>query len=167
MRMDAIELLTSQHAEIRALFARMSENGADGASRRARRLLSAHLCDLLATHLIVEEHWFYPALENSDTEDLLLRSAEEHLSAKRIIADLVTMDPDAWTFAPKFSVLVHQVLDHMDEEERVLFPLAHSLLTREDMLRLGADMEAHAGRLLAGEPRLRLFAETDSAAPIY
>ena len=164
--MDALEFLSSQHSEIRALCNRL-DGGTDTASRRARRLLAAHLCDLIATHMVCEERWFYPALESAATEEHLLRSSEEHLSAKRFIADLVRMDPDAWTFAPKLHVLAHQVLEHIEEEERLLFPLAHALLTREELLRIGADMEAHAGGLLAGEPRLRVLAETDSAAPIY
>lgn len=163
--MDAIELLSGQHAEIRALCARMAGNAP--ASRRARRLLAAHLCDLLATHLMVEERWFYPALETAATEDRLLRSSEEHLVAKRLISDLVNMDPDAWNFAPKLAVLSRHVVQHIDEEEDFLFPLAHALLKREDLLRIGADMEGHAIRLLAGEPRLRIASETDSAAPIY
>lgn len=164
--MDAIELLLAQHGEIRALCARMDGAG-DGASRRARRLLSAHLCDLLATHMMVEERWFYPALETGTTEDQLLRSVEEHLSAKRIIADLVHLEPDGWNFAPKLHVMAKQILDHIEEEERTVFPLARSLLSREVLLRVGADMEAHAARLLAGEPRLRMISEIDSAAPIY
>ena len=163
--MEAIELLSSQHREIRMLCERM--NGGENASRRARRLLAAHLCDLLAVHIVVEERWFYPALENPGTEDRLLQNAEEHLSAKRIIADLVTLEPDSWSFAPKLAVLTRQILIHMEEEERILFPLAKTLLTRDELLRVGTEMEAHAARLLAGEPRLRIAAEIDSAAPIY
>jgi hypothetical protein len=77
------------------------------------------------------------------------------------------MDPDAWSFAAKLAVLSRQVLDHIEDEEGSLFPLAQSLLKREDLLRIGADMEGHAIRLLAGEPRLRIQSETDSAAPVY
>jgi hypothetical protein len=41
---------------------------------------------------LIEEMIFYPAAKYAETEEILQAAVEEHLSVKRIIADLVQLD---------------------------------------------------------------------------
>ena len=88
--MDAIEFLTQQHRELERLF-----DDFEGASERAKKKkleLSRKISDLLAAHAAIEEKIFYPAAKDARTEEQLREAVEEHLSVKRIIADLVDLE---------------------------------------------------------------------------
>ena len=61
---------------------KVSEDAAEHA-----RLL-AEVGDELTVHIASEEEIFYPAVRAKRTEDVLLESLEEHLSLKRLLADL-------------------------------------------------------------------------------
>ena len=85
---DVLQLLTSQHAAVDALFEKI-EN-----SRGDRAALLTQLADNLAAHATVEEKIFYPAVMAKSTSDKLHESVEEHLQIKRVLADLLAMKPD-------------------------------------------------------------------------
>ncbi len=61
------------------------------------------MADKLAAHAAIEERLFYPAVESSKTEDLVLESAEEHLSIKRVLADMLSMKGRRRAFDAKLS----------------------------------------------------------------
>ena len=86
--MNAIELLETQHEEVKSLFDRIEK-----ANGEARRQLFEEIADHLAVHSAIEEKHFYPATRAARTEELLQQAVEEHLSVKRIVADLLEMDP--------------------------------------------------------------------------
>jgi hemerythrin superfamily protein len=99
------------------------------------------------------------------TEDILLESLEEHLSLKRLLADLVALAPAQRTFEPKFKVLKEQVEHHHKEEEEHLFPKVRSLLDDAERRTLGSEMLAHQQRLQSeGDPRENVVHETVAAA---
>src|ERR1700712_2505214 len=122
--MDAINLLTSQHREMEALMKRVF----DTEETKAKQKYFAQAADQLTTHIASEEQIFYPAVRAKRTEDILLESLEEHLSLKRLLADLLTLDSQAQTFVPKFKVLSEQTVHHHKEEEEHLFPKVRSAL---------------------------------------
>jgi len=62
------------------------------------------IADDLAVHAAIEEKHFYPATKSARTEDLLQEAVEEHLSVKRIIADLLEMDPAEAQFDAKIGI---------------------------------------------------------------
>ena len=162
--MHALALLRRQHEAMRTVLDRLDPEA--GHARRTRALFFQHFADVLASHTAIEERIFYPALRVGATEDMLLISAEEHLSVKRIAADLLTLDPDGSVFDAKLAVLRRQLLDHMAEEEMRTFALARNLLGQPRLEELGNQMEGIAGKLLQGEARRRLLAETGEAAPV-
>ena len=59
---------------------------------------------------------------------LVLESLEEHLSMKRLLADLLALSPADETFQPKCKVLQEQARHHHKEEEEHLFPKVRQLL---------------------------------------
>ena len=160
--MNAIDFLISQHRSMETMLA-----GVLDASDDARTRLYAEAADQLTMHISAEEVVFYPAVKAARTEDILLESLEEHLSLKRLMADLLTLGPDEQTFLPKFKVLKEQAEHHHKEEEEHLFPKAKTLLDASRLNELGAEMIALQTRQkMDGSPRDNVAGETDSAAPL-
>lgn len=161
-RVDAIKLLKKQHRDVQELFGAFEK--ARGAKKKQ---IVEQICDLIALHAALEETHFYPAAKRRDTEDLLLEAVEEHLSVKRIMADLLELDAEDDTFEPKVRVLEEQFNMHVKEEEKELFPQVKKRLDDEELNRLGEDMEAMQEEILAeGAPRERVPNETQHAAEL-
>jgi len=159
--MSAIDLLEGQHREVEALFSELEE--ADGTEEKAR--LFDQLADKLAIHAAIEEHHFYPTVRERRTEDILLESLEEHLSIKRLLADLLDTAADDKTFDAKIKVLQEQVEHHVGEEEGDLFPKVKKLLDATELDALEQEMVAEQEQLLEeGEPRAAVPQETDEPA---
>ena len=161
--MDAIDLLQHQHDEMEHALAQVLET--EDVSVKKERF--AALADLLTVHITSEEEVFYPAVKAARTEDVLLESLEEHLSLKRLLADLLELDPAEQTFEPKFKVLKEQAEHHHEEEEEHLFPAAGKLLGNARRLELGKEMlELQKKLTRQGEPRELVTDQTDTAAPL-
>lgn len=161
--MDALKLLALQHDEVDALIADIE----DAASAKQKEALFVKLADNLAAHAKIEETIFYPAVMAKQTEDLLLESAEEHLSIKRVLADLLDLDPDDDAFDAKLAVMKEQISHHArEEEEGELFPKVKQLLDADERAALGNEMLAKFEELIGEEPRTAIPAETDEAARI-
>jgi hemerythrin superfamily protein len=165
MRMNAIDLLVQQH---RALEARMNDwLLADGVSKRMRGAAFGRVADELAMHVESEEQVFYPAVREKNNEDILLESLEEHLSLKRLVADLNGLEADDPTFEAKFKVLAEQTEHHHEEEEEHLFPKVRKMFDPAQLETLGQRMLALQQRLAsAGDPREVLDEQTEQAAPL-
>lgn len=161
--MNALELLKSQHDEVEDLFAQIEE--ANAAKRKAE--LFVELADKLAAHAKIEEALFYPAVMAKQTRDLLLESTEEHLAIKRVLADMLELDPDDDQFDAKLAVMKEEVEHHArEEEEGELFPALRSVLSTDELAALGGEMLAMFEELVSGAPRLSVPDETAAAAPI-
>jgi hemerythrin superfamily protein len=161
--MSAIDMLEADHREVEELF----ETFESAKSARQQRAVFEKIADKLAVHSAIEEQHFYPAAKSDDTEDLLLEAAEEHLAAKRLIADLLRLPEDDETFAAKVAVLKEQIEHHVEEEEGELFPQVRDLLDDETLDALEQEMTATKEELLAkGNPRDAVPGETGEAAHI-
>lgn len=157
---EAVDLLVRQHRRLEALLSELSKEAPP--AQRSARLRRAG--DELAMHLSAEEQVFYPAVRAERTEDILLESLEEHLSLKRLLADLLALDPEDPTFTPKCKVLREQVEHHHGEEEEHLFPDALKLLPVDRRVQLGLQMlQQQASLHLAGQPREVAAAQTEAA----
>jgi hemerythrin superfamily protein len=125
------------------------------------------LADALAVHAAIEEKHFYPATKDARTAELLREAVEEHLSVKRIIADLLEMEPDDAHFDAKITVLREQVEHHVEEEENELFPKVRKVRSKDELEDLGVLMEQTAEELKSlGAPRMEVPKETGAAAPL-
>jgi hemerythrin superfamily protein len=161
--MDAVGLLIAQHRALEERMDRLHE--AEGDAERAALL--AEVGDHLTVHMAAEEEIFYPAVRAARTEDILLESLEEHLSLKRLLADLLELAPGAPTFEPKFKVLKEQAEHHHKEEEEHLFPTVRKLIEAPARAVLGEQMSALQQRLQRrGAPREAVADQTDEAAPL-
>lgn len=160
--MNAIDLLKQQHREVEKLFKSIEKAGPD-----EKEKLFDELADSLAVHAAIEEQHFYPATKDARTAELLQEAVEEHLSVKRIIADLLEMEPDEAQFDAKIKVLQEQVEHHVEEEEGELFPKVQKLHSKVELEDLGLLMEQTAEELeKQGAPRMEVPKETGAAAPL-
>lgn len=161
--MDAVELLIRQHREIED---RMELVLQDQAPRTLRKAFS-EVADHLGAHIASEEQVFYPAVKAQRTEDILLESLEEHLSLKRLLSDLMAMQPGDAAFEAKFKVLKEQTEHHHEEEEENLFPKVCKLLDADRRAALGRQMLALQVKLQTqGDPAEEMAAQTGKAAPL-
>ena len=158
--MNAIDLLEQQHRELADLFELIGE-----AKGRDKAALAAELADALAAHTAIEERIFYPRALDAGTEDMLREAVEEHLSAKRLLADLLESGPSDPQFAAKIEVLREQIEHHVEEEEGELFPVVRRHL-KDQLEEIGAEMEALYADLSQGRPGEGIAAETSEPAPL-
>jgi hemerythrin superfamily protein len=156
--MNALDLLEQQHREVERLFREAKK--ANGA---AREELFIQLADDLAAHATIEERVFYPASKEDRTEDALREAVEEHLSMKRLLADMLELEVDAPQFEAKLSVLEEQVKHHVEEEEKELFKKVSESKSKEELEELGVEMAGLWEMLKESEPRLEVPKETDEA----
>ena len=143
---DAITLLKTDHKAVNKLF-RQFEGAGDGAFVTKRRLVDDIIREL-SIHAEIEEQIFYPAVraaEVPDGMDMVFESLEEHLVAKRILADLEKMDPEHERFDAKVTVLIEVIRHHVEEEEEELFPAVRKVLKRKVLGDLGDTMEEAKG----------------------
>lgn len=161
---DAIELLKQQHREVEELFEKFEKAG-EGKSEMMMDLF-ARIADNLAAHATIEEKLFYPSVYVGPTADKLQEAVEEHLAAKRVIADLLDMDPSDVQFKAKMMVLKELVEHHVEEEEKDLFKDVKKLMGKEELAIIGEQMEAMFNELIQTEPRMQVPRETDEAAPL-
>lgn len=159
--LNALDLLTEQHAQVDALFARIEAKGSD----RLEAFLE--LADCLAAHAAIEEKIFYPRVMFEQTSELLHESVEEHLAVKRVLADLLTMKLDDDQFDAKISVLKEGVSHHAhEEEEEKLFPILRKRMTADELAGIGNDLLAMFEDLIKSSPRKQVPGETREAAPL-
>ncbi|KQV97562.1 hemerythrin domain-containing protein [Rhizobacter sp. Root1221] len=164
--MNAVELLISQHRNLESKLGDLMTAVDAGASARTKAVL-AEVGDDLTVHISSEELVFYPAVKAHRTEDILMESLEEHLSLKRLLADLLALDPGEDTFKPKAKVLQEQTEHHHEEEEENLFPKVQKLLDPKELDKLGGEMQLLQQRLREdGDPRAGVAAETGEATPL-
>ncbi len=160
---DVLEILESQHLEVDKLIEQLEQSKDD----RAR--VFAELADKLAAHATVEEQILYPMTMNARTSEMLHEAVEEHLAFKRILADMLALDPvaDDAEFSAKLSVLKEEISHHAhEEEEGELFPLLRNLMSADERAAIGNEVLAEYEAMLAYEPRRNVPHETDAAAPL-
>ncbi|HZS39187.1 MAG TPA: hemerythrin domain-containing protein [Polyangia bacterium] len=162
-RFDAVQLIERQHQQVRDLFVRL-----DGAKGRARKRVFDELATLLVIHLELEERLFYPELRRGPLAERVLRAAEEHLSVRRVLADLLDLELADETWKPKLQVMREQLELHLDEEEREILPRVRRELGREGLAALGQEMLAlqiSIEESAEGAPLDLVLDETERPAP--
>lgn len=158
--MDAIEFLQRQHDLLEEHLATALRSS--GTDRRAAFEKGA---DLLLAHMTVEEEIFFPAVRETQTEKKLYENLEEHLSLKRIVVDMMALEPDSNVFEAKLRVVTEQAEHHHDEEEKDLFPVVKKHFSAERRIELGRAMVSREATLLAaGAPRNLALGHTAEAS---
>jgi len=148
-QIDAIELLTQQHREVKEMFDRF-ENMTDRA-KVSKKKLADEICNALIMHTTIEEEIYYPATREAseETEDMVDEAVVEHASAKDLIAQIMEMDPGDDLYDAKVKVLGEMVEHHVQEEEEEMFPKTREL--KLDLKALGQEMKARQMEIEASQ----------------
>lgn len=119
----ATTLLREDHRKVKKLFADF-DKCEEGEEARMKELFE-EIKAALEAHTQAEEEIFYPAMQESEDEDVketVLEAHEEHRVAKTLLAELSEMTPEDERFCAKMYVLAENVKHHIQEEEQELFP---------------------------------------------
>ena len=156
----ALDVLKSDHAEVKKLFKRF-ENFKKDEDRDGMQQVAQAACKALSIHAQIEEEIFYPALRSAgDADDALDEADVEHSHVKELVAQLEASGPGDELFEARFKVLSEYVQHHVEEEESTIFSkarkadldlaaLGERLLARKEELGAGnesADIATLAGR---------------------
>lgn len=114
---DVLELLTTQHEEIDRLVTLVAETS-DVEDRY--RLLDG-LATKLTTHLAIEQELLYPELGGIVEPDVIREVLVEHGEIKRILADLVWLEPAGKHFETRLAMLKQLLSGHSAYQEHDLF----------------------------------------------
>ncbi|HEU5322542.1 MAG TPA: hemerythrin domain-containing protein, partial [Methylomirabilota bacterium] len=124
--MKATDLLKKQHREVKGLFKKVEKAEDAGARRR----LLGQIADALTLHTKLEEHVFYPAVQELGTrkaEKMIAEAFEEHHVVDLVVKELPEVDPGDERFHAKMTVLQEMVEHHAEEEEKEMCKLAERL----------------------------------------
>lgn len=144
-KVDAIELLVSEHREAKDLFKKY-EQAKEKGDTTEKYDIAKQVCGALLIHMQIEESIFYPAVRKElDEEEMMNEAIVEHSGAKDLIRQLGEMKPEDPMFDAKVKVLSEQIDHHVEEEEDEMFP--ESRKSDADMLALGEQLLAAKNKL--------------------
>jgi hemerythrin superfamily protein len=159
---NAVEMLKTDHQQVAQLFEQYERAGA-----AEREAIATQIFNALDIHTILEEEIFYPAVREQidfnevideeeltvgetsteetvvvedadDSDDIIGVSYEENQMIKDLIKQLKSMEPQSDQYKERFAELKESVLDHVSEEEELIFPAARLKL---DVNALGSEMQ--------------------------
>ena len=143
--MDAIELLTTQHAEVEALFEKLDQETDETSCHE----LIGRLVDRLTMHTALEEEIFYPALAAlPGGTGMSAHARDEHRNVKTMLDGFRDPHLQKAGCLERLHELRRTVEHHVAEEEQDMMPRALSLGAaglRDLLHRMEARM--HAGEV--------------------
>ena len=148
---DAIELLTRDHKAVKQLFKQFDKIKDEEGAEDERAEIANQICMELTIHAQIEEEVFYPACREAIKEvDLLEEAKVEHDSAKELISQIESMQPDDELFNAKVTVLGEYVNHHIEEEESEMFPQCKKAkmdleLLGQELMELKEELQAEVG----------------------
>jgi hemerythrin superfamily protein len=140
MSTDAIVMLKDDHKNVKRLFKEFQANE-DGPAERKAKIVEQILAEL-TVHTYLENEIMYPEVRRllPDLDQDILESYEEHHVADVLCLELSTMTPDEEHYNAKVTVLIENVVHHIDEEEKDWFPKVREGLGRNQLQEMGARM---------------------------
>jgi hemerythrin-like domain-containing protein len=139
--MDAITLLTTDHAKVKRLLGELESTTERGVKTRTE--LFATIKGELTVHELIEEEIFYPELKaHPKAKDIVLEAYEEHHVVDEIMSELEATPVDDETWGAKATVMKENLEHHIEEEEGEMFKAARSVFDRAELDDLGARMAA-------------------------
>ncbi|MBW8845437.1 MAG: hemerythrin domain-containing protein [Burkholderiales bacterium] len=145
---DAIELLTTDHREVKALFKEYDKLVKAEAETGEKQVVAAQICVMLTAHATAEEELFYPRAREvlGEDEDLVDEADVEHASAKELIAQIEAGSPDDPLYDAKVKVLGEYIDHHVKEEEGEMFPKVRK--SDLDLDAIGEEIAARKAELM-------------------
>jgi len=114
---DVVDLLLSQHTEVKALFARVKSSTGE-----QKRDAFQELVRLLAVHESAEEQVVHPAARPDAGDSVVDARLHEEDEAKHALSTLYDLGTDNPEFDARFAAFEQAVLAHAAHEEQEEFP---------------------------------------------
>jgi hypothetical protein len=157
---DVVDILTADHLEVTTLLAEISSALDPDQKRELADIVIAEL----VRHSVAEEMHVYPAMKKHlpDGDAAVEHDIEEHKEIERTLKALEGVTATD----PQFTVLIASLAatldDHVRDEEQDQFPLLRARLPQEELVELGAKVEA-AKKLAPTRPH----PSSPNAAPFH
>jgi general stress protein YciG len=161
--LGATDLLRADHRQISGLFQQQSMCHEKDETRVS---LVYQICAALEVHAQVEEEIFYPVVKaqvDVSTGEKIDEGIKEHQQMQDLIIQLRHMAVDDAAFAPTVQCLRECVEHHVEEEERLVMPIAEQC--GEDLPRLGAQIQQRKQRLWETSATSPLISEYSDPIP--
>ena len=135
---DVVDFLTSQHEQIKALFAEVSHSNGNAKQEAFDRLRR-----LLAVHETAEEQVVHPRVKRivDDVEHIVDDRLREEHDAKEVLSELEKLDITSDEFDAKFATFREDVVAHAEAEEREEFSRLSEALDQQELRSLGRAAE--------------------------
>ncbi len=136
--MNVIEMLEADHGRIRSLF---SDIEGTNDSQEIQDYFDK-IDNILTIHAQAEELVLYPELRNyEDTVELIEQGHQEHTESDQMVLAIKSKSPNESEFKQKVSELQEFILNHLDEEEKDLFPKVRQYLNDEKLEQLATQLK--------------------------
>ena len=149
---DALELLTAQHAQIEAALVEVAALAARDADGRIRTLALADLADKLTLHLALEQELLYPGAGSLLSAEVYRELIAEHVEIKRVLAELYWIEGDDDRFAPGLATLQALLAMHETWQESELFERFAEQVPAPRLAELGRELRSWID--LASDPTM-------------
>ena len=140
---DVVDILSEDHREVEEMFRELESLGvSDPAVQDRRRLLVDQVTIALVRHAVAEEVVVYPAVKERVSEEEAERAKREHAEAEESMKALERLDPEDPSFDQEIRKLMTEIRTHVAEEEGEMFPHMREVMSREELVKLGGQVEA-------------------------
>jgi len=141
----AVRLLKQDHREVEGMFDEYEQLEKDA----EKLALFNKIALALKVHTRIEEEIFYPAERGDIEDDMLDEAYVEHDGAKKLIAEIEAMSPDAQYYDAKVKVLGEYIKHHVKEEEQPGGIFAQAKKGEEDLDAMGERLKSRKAELMA------------------
>lgn len=135
---DWVDGLAGEHAAVRNFLGLLART--ERGETKQRRYLLHKIKTALTRHAIQEENLIYPALREAGEEEAAADLTLEHADVKHYLYRLDLLVGQDRAFLDELEAFRADIFRHMEEEERVLFPLLRERLGEERSAQLGLKM---------------------------
>ncbi|CAA9388646.1 MAG: Hemerythrin domain protein [uncultured Nocardioidaceae bacterium] len=140
---DVVDILSEDHREVEEMFRELESLGVSDPAVQARgRLLVDQVTIALVRHAVAEEVVVYPAVKERVSEEEAERAKREHAEAEESMKALERLDPEDPSFDQEIRKLMTEIRTHVAEEEGEMFPHMREVMSREELVKLGGQVEA-------------------------
>lgn len=139
--MNALELLKQDHDKVRQLFKQFQSTKDENEHRRLAKTVKSEL----QIHSHIEETVFYPAMEdteNDELSELVDEALDEHHDVEVLLEEIKRLNQDGKELRSKMTELQQKMEHHASGEEHEMFARARELLTEEELERVGGELES-------------------------
>ncbi|MCC2959569.1 hemerythrin domain-containing protein [Massilia sp. IC2-278] len=140
------DMIRFDHSHVMVTFHQYTKDKAPS----VKKALAETICTALEIHATLEEEMFYPVMRQLDKGEPFVHKAEpEHNDMRRIISELRRTSGSDPRHDKLILELMRDVIHHVADEETTLLPQAETLMSKQRLSELGAQMTKRRMELVA------------------